>query len=213
MLAAQQVCKRFKHKVVFDGLNFKARRGQVVAVVGENGCGKSTLLKMLAGLTAPDSGQIYARGSIGYCPQDPGVFGRLTIDEHLRAFGSGFGLSETASVTKGRELLEALGMPKGEQGRSMNLSGGTRQKLNLALALLGDPDMLLLDEPYQGFDHGTYVNFWELVRGWADEGRGVIIITHMLAELELADRVVDLGKHMRKARSEQARSEQEPNHS
>jgi ABC-2 type transport system ATP-binding protein len=201
MLAAQQVSKSFKNKVVFDRLSFTAKRGQVVAVVGENGCGKSTLLKMLAGLMAPDSGQIYARGSVGYCPQDPGVFGRLTIDEHLKAFGSGFGLDEADAIRVGRSYLDALGMPPGEDGRAMNLSGGTRQKLNLALALLGDPDMLLLDEPYQGFDHGTYVNFWELVRGWADEGRGVIVITHMLAELDLADRVVDLGRHARTRQS------------
>jgi ABC-2 type transport system ATP-binding protein len=199
MLAARQVNKRFKNKVVFDGLNFIARRGQVVAIVGENGCGKSTLLKMLAGLMAPDSGTIYASGSVGYCPQDPGVFGRLTIDEHLKAFGAGFGLDESEAIRLGRSYLDALGMPPGEDGRAMTLSGGTRQKLNLALALLGDPDMLLLDEPYQGFDHGTYVNFWELVRGWADEGRGVIVITHMLAELELADRVMDLGLHRKNA--------------
>ncbi len=73
-----------------------------------------------------------------------------------------------------------------------DLSGGTRQKLNVALALLGDPPILLLDEPYQGFDRGSYVNFWDHVERWRQEGRAVLIVTHMLAELERVDRVVEL---------------------
>jgi pimeloyl-ACP methyl ester carboxylesterase len=73
--------------------------------------------------------------------------------------------------------------------------GGTKQKLNLALALLGDPKVLLLDEPYQGFDRGTYVNFWDHVHRWREEGKAVVIATHMLAELDRVDRVVELAVH------------------
>jgi ABC-2 type transport system ATP-binding protein len=193
VLQAKGVTKRYKDRVVFERINFAVGPGEVVAVVGENGAGKSTLLKLLAGLMKPDEGRIIRDGTVGYCPQDPGVFARLSVDEHLRAFGAGLGFSATESVRIGRKHLTALGMAPGEAGRSANLSGGTRQKLNLAIALLGDPDTLLLDEPYQGFDHGTYVNFWDLVNGWANKGKGVVIITHLLAELERADRVVDLG--------------------
>jgi ABC-2 type transport system ATP-binding protein len=72
------------------------------------------------------------------------------------------------------------------------LSGGTRQKLNLSLTLLANPDVLLLDEPYQGFDHGTYVDFWDLVSAWRSADRAVLVVTHMLTELWRADRVINL---------------------
>ena len=72
------------------------------------------------------------------------------------------------------------------------MSGGTRQKVNLTLALLGNPDVLLLDEPYQGFDHGTYVNFWDHVTKWREQKKAVLVVTHVLAELDRVDRVVEL---------------------
>jgi ABC-type multidrug transport system ATPase subunit len=75
------------------------------------------------------------------------------------------------------------------------MSGGTRQKLNLALALLAEPDLLLLDEPYQGFDRGTYVNFWDHCDGWRAQGKAVVVVTHMLAELGRVDRVIELPAH------------------
>jgi ABC-2 type transport system ATP-binding protein len=88
--------------------------------------------------------------------------------------------------------LAELGLSRDSDTPVRRLSGGSRQKLNLALALLGDPTVLLLDEPYQGFDHGTYVSFWEHVDGWRAEGRAVIVVTHLLAETVPIDRVVEL---------------------
>ena len=89
-------------------------------------------------------------------------------------------------------MLERLGFSAGSTAVARDLSGGSRQKLNLALALLGQPGVLVLDEPYQGFDHGTYLNFWDLVDSWRQEGKGVLIVTHLLAELSRVDRVVEL---------------------
>ncbi len=192
MLVAQGLVKRYDGRTVLDGLDVAVGSGEVVAVVGENGCGKSTLLKLCAGVLAPDAGTVMVAGEVGYCPQEPGLLDRLTIDEHLAIFGSGLGLSERDAQKRGRHHLAQLGVADASNGAVGTLSGGTRQKLNLALALLGDPDLLLLDEPYQGFDHGTYVDFWALVGGWRDEGRSVMVITHMLADLSLADRVVEL---------------------
>ena len=93
------------------------------------------------------------------------------------------------------EILAEFDYPLHEKRVTRDLSGGTRQKLNLALALLADPTVLLLDEPYQGFDRGTYVNFWDHCDAWRLRGKAVVVVTHMLAELGRADRVVELPAH------------------
>jgi ABC-2 type transport system ATP-binding protein len=192
MLHVDRVSKRFGAKQVLHERSLDVANGEVVAVVGENGCGKSTLLKICAGLLDPDEGSVAVDGRVGYCPQDAGLLSRLTIDEHLAIFGAGYGLSTTEAIARGRRELASLRVSEQENSYVGTLSGGTRQKVNMAIALLGNPDLVLLDEPYQGFDHGAYVNFWDLVHGWRHEGRAVLIITHLLAELSLADRVIDL---------------------
>lgn len=182
LLAASGVSKRFGHRRVLDGMDLEARAGEVVAVVGENGCGKSTLLKICAGLLAADAGTVSVRGRIGYCPQEPGLFDQLTVAEHLELFGRG----------DGGRLLAELGLRVEDPAVAGELSGGSRQKLNLALAVLGDPTVLLLDEPYQGFDRGSYLDFWRHVHAWRDDGRAVLVVTHALADLDRVDRVVEL---------------------
>ena len=192
LLAASGIVKRYGIKHVLDGVDLTVHPGEVVALVGENGCGKTTLLRICAGITRPDAGRVEERGRIGYCPQEPGLLELLNADEHLALFGAAFGLSRKDAVAAGRQLLEELDFPVGDRSVSKDLSGGTRQKLNLALALLGDPELLLLDEPYQGFDTGSYVNFWDHATGWRAAGRATVVVTHMLSELSRVDRVVDL---------------------
>jgi ABC-2 type transport system ATP-binding protein len=192
LLAASGIVKRYGIKHVLDGVDLTVHPGEVVALVGENGCGKTTLLRICAGITRPDAGRVEERGRIGYCPQEPGLLELLNADEHLALFGAAFGLRRNEAVAAGRQLLEELDFPVGDRSVSKDLSGGTRQKLNLALALLGDPEVLLLDEPYQGFDTGSYVNFWDHVTGWRVAGRATVVVTHMLSELSRVDRVVDL---------------------
>jgi ABC-type multidrug transport system ATPase subunit len=111
------------------------------------------------------------------------VFDHLTVAEHLELF---------AGVADGGRLLVELGLPPDRRTVAHALSGGSRQKLNLALAVLGDPQVLLLDEPYQGFDLGSYIDFWRHVRQWRDEGRAVLVATHALTDLDRVDRVVEL---------------------
>jgi ABC-type multidrug transport system ATPase subunit len=125
----------------------------------------------------------------------PGLFDLLTADDHLVMFGRGAGLGRAESLRRGHDILEQFGYPLRERTVMRDLSGGTRQKLNLALALLADPRILLLDEPYQGFDRGTYVNFWDHCEVWRREDKAVVVVTHMLAELDRVDRVVELAAH------------------
>jgi len=183
LLAAHGIRKRYRRRVALDGASVQVYPGEVVALTGENGSGKTTLLRICAGLLTPDAGTVYRRGRVGYCPQEPGVFDHLTIAEHLELFGG---------ASEGPQLLRELGLPSTNRTVARELSGGSRQKLNLALAVLGSPGVLLLDEPYQGFDRGTYVDFWRHVRGWRDEGRAVLVVTHALTDLDRVDRIVEL---------------------
>jgi ABC-type multidrug transport system ATPase subunit len=191
-LAARGITKTFGGREVLGGVDLAVRPGEVVGLVGENGAGKSTLLRICAGLLNPDAGAVEVSGRVGYCPQEPGLLDLLTADEHLVYFGAALGLGRAASMAAGRRVLEDFGFPTADPKVTKRLSGGTRQKLNLALALLGDPAVLLLDEPYQGFDRGVYVNFWDHVDGWRAAGKAIVIVTHMLAELSRVDRVVEL---------------------
>jgi ABC-type multidrug transport system ATPase subunit len=185
------VTKEFKRTQVVGPVDLTVDAGEVVAITGENGVGKTTLLRICAGLTRATAGTVEVAGRVGYCPQGAGLFEFLSADEHLAIFGRAFGLNRRVAHSVGHALLSDFGYR--DHGKQVRLlSGGGRQKLNLALALLGDRAVLLLDEPYQGFDHGAYVNFWDHVSGWREAGKAVIVVTHLLNELERVDRVLEL---------------------
>jgi ABC-2 type transport system ATP-binding protein len=192
-LEARKITKRYGRSTVLDGVDLTVRAGEVAAIVGANGCGKSTLLRICAGLASPDSGEVRLRGRLGYCPQDGGVSEFLTADEHFVLVGTGRGFSRTKAKDRGRSAAAALDWPGAARaGVARQLSGGTRQKLNLIMSGLGEPDVLLLDEPYQGFDKGSYLDFWQQVWRWRGEGRAVVVVTHLLSELNRVDTVLDL---------------------
>lgn len=194
LLRATGVAKRYGRRPVLDGVDLTVRAGQVVAVLGENGCGKSTLLRILAGLEPCDAGSIERRGRVGYCPQQPGLADFLLPDEHFSLFGAGRGLGRRDAREDGRALADGLSWNAGDRTLVRDLSGGTRQKLSLVLAALGEPDVLLLDEPYQGFDRDSFLDFWDDVWMWRDEGRAVVVVTHRVEQLDRVDGVVDLGR-------------------
>lgn len=164
----------------------------MVGLVGENGSGKSTLMKILVGALAADAGSVTRSGRLGYCPQEPVVYERLTCDEHFELFGRAYRMTPDAERRSRRELYAALGFERYAATRADQLSGGTLAKLNLGLALLADPQVLLLDEPYAGFDWDTYLRFWQLVAQRRTAGRTVLIISHFVADEDRFDRIVDL---------------------
>jgi ABC-2 type transport system ATP-binding protein len=193
LLGLRGISKRIAGRWLLRDVDLELRAGETLALVGENGAGKSTLIRIVAGIDGHDEGEVHLHGRIGYCPQEPGLLDLLTADEHLVFFGQGLGLGRDEARCVGHAVLDGLGFPSRMRATvAKHLSGGSRQKLNLALSLLGDPDILLLDEPYTGFDSGTYHCFWEHVERWKDEGRGCLVVTHFLGERERVDRVHEL---------------------
>lgn len=177
---------------VLRGVDLGLGVGEVVGLVGENGSGKSTLMKILVGALAPDGGSVTHIGRLGYCPQEPLVYARLTCDEHFDLFGRAYGVADQRSAAARDALYETLGFARYRRTRADQLSGGTLAKLNLGLALLADPEVLLLDEPYAGFDWDTYLRFWDLVAERRAAGRTVLIISHFVVDEQRFDRIVNL---------------------
>ena len=177
---------------VLLGVDLELYPGEVVGLVGENGSGKSTLMKVLVGLLGADAGALTHTGRLGYCPQQPLVYPRLTCDEHFDLFGHAYRMPEPETAAARDELYDKLGFTRYRHTRADQLSGGTLAKLNLALALLADPQVLLLDEPYAGFDWDTYLKFWDLVAQRRASGRSVLVISHFVIDEERFDRIVEL---------------------
>jgi ABC-type multidrug transport system ATPase subunit len=200
LLRAEDVSKSFHRGMpprrrtieVLKGASLMVCRGELVGLVGENGSGKSTLMQIVVGLLARDGGDVWQQGRIGYCPQQPMLWDKLTVDEHFELFARAYDLDEQAREHAVTGLLDELQFERYRRYRVEELSGGTRQKLNLALALMHDPGVLLLDEPYSGFDWETYVRFWEMSERRRDAGMGILIVSHLLAERERLDRVYEL---------------------
>lgn len=166
--------------------------GEIVGIVGENGSGKSTLMKILVGALDADAGGVSREGTVGWCPQEPLLYDRLTVEETFRLFGSAYGLADEEIESALDRLADRLDFERFRDYRVENLSGGNRQKVNLAVALLCDPDVLFLDEPYTGFDWETYLAFWDLTEELVERGTGICIISHLINERERFDRIYEL---------------------
>ena len=192
LLAADDVHKSYGRRHVLRGASFEAHAGQLVAILGENGSGKSTLLRILAGTGDLDRGRVRREGRVGYCPQDHVLYPYLTIDEHLDLFARAYGLGRELARERTAELAERLDFSRHRSHVVEELSGGTRQKLNLAIALLHDPAIVLLDEPYAGLDIESYRAFV----AWADDakraGKCIVVITHLALDADRFDAVLHL---------------------
>lgn len=189
LLKANKIQKSYHKNYVLRGVSFSVETGTLVGIVGENGSGKTTLLKILAGELEADDGSVVMNGSIGYCPQAPVVNESLTVSEHLAYFQSAYKLPNTIYA---EHLLDELYFNKFKDEKVGNLSGGTKQKLNLTLALMHQPSVLLLDEPYQGFDWETYLRFWKVVGELKQSGKAIVIISHLIFEQKKFDHILHL---------------------
>lgn len=192
LLSAQGIAKaygRFRRHHVLREVSFTVAPGALVGIVGENGAGKSTLLKILAGELRPDQGHVQLEGVLGYCPQEAILNDTLSVAQHLEYFAAAYDIHD---LRRADELVTQLAYRQYRHAPVATLSGGTKQKLNLTLALMHDPRVLLLDEPYQGFDWETYLRFWDLAAELRARGCAVLIISHLLFDQQRFDALYQL---------------------
>jgi ABC-2 type transport system ATP-binding protein len=192
LLAARGAGRRFGQSTALEPVELEVWDGDALALVGPNGAGKSTLLSLLAGALEPSMGGIERRKGIrvGWAPQRPAQYGRLSARENLELFARLEGEADPEQAA-GR-LLEAFDLP-GAAAPSGNLSVGNRQRLNLAIALLGRPDALLLDEPTAALDPQQRRRLWDRCAALREAGGAVVFATQNLEEIERnAERVAAL---------------------
>jgi len=181
-IEASGLSKSFGDRQALRDISFSAASGEVLAVIGPNGAGKTTLLSILAGIREPDSGRVDLPRGVGFVPQQAALYRRLTVEENLRLFAR---LEDVDDVEASVEQMldqTALAERRGDQVGT--LSGGNQQRINIAIGLLSDPAVLLLDEPSTGLDPRQRARLWEFVLGLAGRGTTVIFSTHNIAEAE-----------------------------
>src|SRR5437660_4712475 len=192
MLGAHALTKRFGDREALRDVSFEARGGELLAVIGPNGAGKTTLLSILAGLLEPTSGSVsQPDGAVGWVPQQAAVYGKLTVRENLELFARLEKVADPDATVE--RMLEQTGLRERAGEELSRLSGGNRQRVNVAVGLLSEPSALLLDEPSAALDPRQRERLWEWVAGLADAGTCVMFSTHNVAEAERwADRVLVL---------------------
>ena len=208
VLETEGLTRRFGDAVAVDGLSLRVREGEVYGFLGPNGAGKTTSIRMMAGLLRPTSGAVRvmgrevrvddaeARRLLGVCPQENVLYPELTARENLEYAAALFGVPRRERRARADALLARLGLAEKAKARASSLSGGMKRRLTLALALVHDPPVVVLDEPEAGLDPQTRVAVREAVRELARE-RTIVLTSHNMDEVErLAHRVgiVDHGR-------------------
>jgi ABC-2 type transport system ATP-binding protein len=191
-LAVEALSKRFGALQALQDISFEAAAGEMLAVIGPNGAGKTTLLSIIAGVQPPSAGAISrAPAEVGWAPQQPAIYSRLSVAENLSLFAQLEKVRDPQSAVE--RMLEQTGLRDRAGDRVGRLSGGNRQRVNVALGLIGDPPVLALDEPSASLDPLQRERLWDFVGGLARAGRTVIYSTHNVAEVQRhADRVIVL---------------------
>jgi ABC-2 type transport system ATP-binding protein len=173
--------KRYGARQALSDLSFSACAGELVAVIGPNGAGKTTLLSILAGVQAPSVGSVSRpAGEVGWVPQQSALYSKLSVVENLRLFARLEKVPDVDAVVM--RMLDQTGLADRGGERVERLSGGNRQRVNVALGLLADPPVILLDEPSSSLDPAQRERLWLLVQGLAGQGTSVVFSTHIVAE-------------------------------
>ena len=194
MISIQHICKSFGSQQVLKDVSLEIPAGQIVGLLGPNGAGKSTLMKILIGLWKANSGEVQAPARIGYLPENNPLYDEMYVAEYLESMAG-----MTTPSLRGRNgvelvatLIDLVGLTPERHKHIRELSKGYRQRVGLAQALLGDPELLILDEPTTGLDPNQLVEIRSLIRDLGKE-RTVILSTHIMQEVrEMCDRVIIL---------------------
>lgn len=188
MIQFDNVCFRYGSRVILDNLSFTAEPGKCTVLAGPNGIGKSTALALAAGALKPRSGRIRCKGTVGYAPQEPALFSDLSAKDNLKFFAS----------LHGAHVPRTPWLPLDGAGRKRvgKLSGGMQKRVSLVCADLGNPAILLLDEPCIGLDIAAQKLLFARIAQWKQEGRCILYAGHNAAELEeICDRLILLRTH------------------
>ena len=230
MLEARSLTKYYGALPALRNATFTARPGQILGYLGPNGSGKSTTVRMLVGLMTPTTGDVAWHGRsifedlpafrrvVGYVPEEPHLYTHLTAPEYLRLVGGLRDLDERSLGRKIDRLLDLLGLTDDRYAAMASFSKGMRQKVLIASALLHDPAVLILDEPFSGLDVGTALVLRAVIEGLADQGKTVLMSSHVIEVVEqLCAEVVILSEghvvaHDRVDRLRQLQQEQSLEH-
>ena len=201
-IAVRDLRKSYGATEAVRGIDFEVRAGEVFGLLGPNGAGKTTTVEILEGYRKRDGGEVEVLGTdpaaargewrerIGVVLQSSAMYDTLTVDEMLRLFAGYYRESRPVD-----EVVELVGLQEKRDERVRRLSGGQRRRLDLGLALVGDPELIFLDEPTTGFDPAARRRAWETIRGLRGLGKTILLTTHYLDEAErLADRVAVLAQ-------------------
>lgn len=193
--------RRFGSFTAVNRVSMQVNQGTVMGLLGPNGAGKTTLIRLLLGLLAPTEGEGTVLGldlakeaealrrRCGYMSQRFSLYNDLTVAENLSFYGSIYGLAGAELSERRQELLAWSGLTELQQTMAGQISGGLRQRLAFACAILHRPPLLLLDEPTSGVDAVSRRKFWDLIYGLADQGTTVLVTTHYMDEAEYCDRL------------------------
>jgi ABC-2 type transport system ATP-binding protein len=199
-LIAQDLHKSFNEHKAVNGVSFTIYKGEIFGLLGPNGAGKTTTIRMLSTVLEPDSGDITigghsvrdnadaVRGIIGVCPQELALYEDLSALDNMVFFGRMEGLNGKEARAQAMAHLELMGLAERARGKIAKFSGGMKRRINLAIALMGHPELLFLDEPTVGIDPQSRNNIYENIEGLRDRGMTILYTTHYMEE---ADRLCD----------------------
>jgi ABC-2 type transport system ATP-binding protein len=207
MIEAKDLTKRYGDLMAVDGLNIGIKKGEVFGFLGPNGAGKTTSIKMMVGLLKPTSGNVFIngidvhkieKGTIGICPQELMLWENLTCKESLNLMADMYEVPKKIRDPRVKKLLKDLFLEEKADTIVSKLSGGMKRRLNLALSVIHEPEVVVLDEPSEGLDPQSRRVLWNYIRALRDEeGKTVILTTHIMDEADqLSDRIaiIDHGK-------------------
>jgi ABC-2 type transport system ATP-binding protein len=198
VIDVRQLYKAYDAVVAVDHINFHVDRGEIFGLLGPNGAGKTTTIRMLLDIIKPDSGSINvlgrppgeARTRIGYLPEERGLYRTLPVAECLIYLGELKGMSHSAARRRARELLERVEIADWSRRKVQELSRGMQQKVQIAASLVHDPDVIILDEPFQGLDPVNVEMVKELIREQSKAGKTVVLSAHEMNQVEaLCERI------------------------